>query len=305
MENKSNLAVNCSVATFIHVEESIAKEIKPNNVIKHAVEEKTETTLAIDLIERELTEAETTLAPFQIPLRRDDSRKPNNPYLATTYNADDLECIGVTAYEKELLKDKDHLNPQEFKQRVRSGLKEEVIHALQILSTKERFKKLPQSTQEKEKTPGDFYRKVQKELFEELSSTKEGRNLLIASGKLYYANPKISSIEDLKNADITHHKREGYITVELTRQIIQIRLGEVTSEESLKKAWDKAKSFGYGAHKKQLEALAQTIRKHASEPSKISPLMGEIVKDIENLTKIINEKKEKSDLRSQENGITI
>ena len=103
---------------------------------------------------------------------------------------------------------------------------------------------------------------------------------MIAAGKLYYANPNITTVEQLRANDLQEHKRVGYITVELIRQILQIRLGEVTSEEGRRKTWDKANLFAVEA---SLEELANTIREHAPNPSKVSNLLASIIATVEEL----------------------
>lgn len=236
------------------------------------------------ILTTEFREARHTLLQFGIECKKVTSpaiHGETRPYFATLFNSRDLDGIEVLCYETEVLEDRKDLKPTDFKTRVRAGFREEIIHALQILSTKERFNRLANPEKTQERSAGDYYKKIQRDLFNELASTPEGQSLLVDSGRLYYADPTIQTVEDLREYDITYHRREGYITVELTRQLVEIRLGVQTSEENRGKSWDKGDRFK--EHAFSLESLAQTIKTHAPNPRALSPLMGEVIEEIETL----------------------
>lgn len=242
-----------------------------------------DTTTATKVLDQALLEAKKSLYPFGIPIRVNTNQPVSGefrPYLSTFYNAGSLEDINVIAYTPELHTDSQHLTEEEYKIRLITGFKEEIIHCIQLVSAKLRFSRLNANQKAMWGTACAYYNRLQQELFNELAATEHGSKLLIAAGKLYYANPLINTIEQLRANDISEHSRVGYITVELIRQIVQIRLGEVTSEEGRKKTWDKNNLFAVGA---SLEELAATIKEYAPNPSKVSNLLAEIIGTVEEL----------------------
>jgi hypothetical protein len=50
-------------------------------------------------------------------------------------------------------------------------------------------------------------------------------------------------MEELRQTDRKYHGREGYLVIELIRQIAQIRFGELMSEEANGRAWDRHRTF--------------------------------------------------------------
>jgi hypothetical protein len=50
-------------------------------------------------------------------------------------------------------------------------------------------------------------------------------------------------MQKLKETDKKLHGRDGYLVSELIRQLVQIRFGELTSEEAKGKIWDQKRLF--------------------------------------------------------------
>jgi hypothetical protein len=94
----------------------------------------------------------------------------------------------------------------------------------------------------------------------------------------------------------------AYTTVELMRQIIQVRLGEITSEEARGAAWDQHGYWRMDEHKSQISEMYHILKTAAPSPEHISPLLAEIVHDTHSLLaslqplKIKAPKKQKEDL---------
>jgi hypothetical protein len=70
-------------------------------------------------------------------------------------------------------------------------------------------------------------------------------------------------MEELCQADRKYHGRDGYLVIELIRQVIQIRFGELITEEAKGRAWDKCRIFfvgEYGTTENLMKSMAATLR---------------------------------------------
>ena len=84
-------------------------------------------------------------------------------------------------------------------------------------------------------------------------------------------------MERLKETDRRSHGRDGYLAIELIRQLVQIRCGELTSEEAMGKAWDKHRVFrvgNFGTTENLLNSMAETLRQAAPPPGCSQPYPG-------------------------------
>jgi hypothetical protein len=91
-------------------------------------------------------------------------------------------------------------------------------------------------------------------------------------------------MEKLRQTDKKLHGRDGYLVSELIRQIVQIRIGELTSEEAKGKAWDKNRIFNvakFGTTENLLRFMAETLRQAVPRLVKLSPTLAEALLEIE------------------------
>jgi hypothetical protein len=96
---------------------------------------------------------------------------------------------------------------------------------------------------------------------------------------------RISSLGcKLRETDKKLHGRDGYLVSELIRQLVQIRFGELTSEEAKGKAWDQKRLFNtakFGTTENLLRFMAGTLRQGVSKLINLSPTLTEALLEIE------------------------
>ena len=75
-------------------------------------------------------------------------------------------------------------------------------------------------------------------------------------------------MQKLKEIDKKLHGRDGCLVSELIRQLVQIRFGELTSEEAKGKIWDQKRLFNtekFGTTENLLRFMAGTLRQGVSK----------------------------------------
>jgi hypothetical protein len=80
------------------------------------------------------------------------------------------------------------------------------------------------------------------------------------------------------------HFMPGDVVSELIRQLVQIRFGELTSEEAKGKTWDKKRLFNtakFGTTENLLRFMAGTLRQGVSKLISLSPTLTEALLEIE------------------------
>jgi hypothetical protein len=77
-----------------------------------------------------------SVSPVELPQK--SARTQKTPYLCCRYNAGDLGNVNIIAYQHPLLGDWEIMeqDAQRYKQRLRSAIREEMIHALQIITVR-------------------------------------------------------------------------------------------------------------------------------------------------------------------------
>jgi hypothetical protein len=80
-----------------------------------------------------------------------------------------------------------------------------------------------------------------------LAACRECLKVVCTAAQLYYEDWSITSLQKLRKVDKKLHGRPGYQVSELIRQLVQIRFGELTSEEAKGKAWDRKRLFYTGS----------------------------------------------------------
>jgi hypothetical protein len=210
-------------------------------------------------------------------------RKP--PYFACCYDAGSLANVNVVAFYHPLIADWELMeaDSDRYRQRVHSAVREEMIHAIQVLTAKKRYERSSELSS-RFLDAETYYDHLLGRIIAELARTKVGEKAILTAAKLYYEDWTISSIEKLKQADRKYHGRDGYLICELIRQVTQIRFGELMSEEAKGKAWDKQHIFfvgEYGTTENLMMAMAATLRQAVPQLIGLSPTLTEALTEIE------------------------
>jgi hypothetical protein len=215
--------------------------------------------------------------------RRGRTRKP--PYFACCYDVGSLADVNVVAFYYPLIADWELMeaDPDRYRQRIQSAMREEMIHAVQVLTIKKRYER----SSALDRRFGDaetYYNHLLGRIISELARNKVGEKAILTAAKLYYEDWTINSIEKLRQADQKYHGRDGYLVCELIRQVTQIRLGELMSEEAKGKAWDKHRIFfvgEYGTTENLMKAMAATLRQAVPQLIDLSPTLTEALTEVE------------------------
>jgi hypothetical protein len=212
-------------------------------------------------------------------------RQRKLPYFECCYDVGSLAHVNVVAFYHPLVSDWQLMeaDPDRYRQRVKSAMREEMIHAIQILTVKKRYER---SSELSSHFPDaeTYYDHLLGRIIAELARNKVGEKAILTAAKLYYEDWTINSIEKLKQADRKYHGRDGYLVCELIRQVTQIRFGELMSEEAKGKAWDKHRIFfvgEYGTTENLMMAMAATLRQAVPQLIDLSPTLTEALTEIE------------------------
>jgi hypothetical protein len=219
------------------------------------------------------------------------SRRP--PYFASCYNVGDLGEVNIVAFYHPLIADWDLMEQDEecYRLRIRSAIREEMIHSVQIMTVRERFGR-SNDLRTKFKTAECYYQNLLGRIIEELADSVEGQAAVLTAAQLYYEDWTITSMDKLRQTDKKLHGRDGYLVSELIRQIVQIRIGELTSEEAKGRAWDRNRVFNvtkFGTTENLLRFMAETLRRAVPRLVKLSPTLAEALFEIEGTINKINQ----------------
>jgi len=215
--------------------------------------------------------------------RRGRTRKP--PYFACCYDVGSLAHVNVVAFYYPLIADWELMeaDPDRYRQRIQSAVREEMIHAVQVLTVKKRYER-SSALSNRFGDAETYYDHLLGRIISELARNKVGEKAILTAAKLYYEDWTINCIEKLRQADRKYHGREGYLVCELIRQVTQIRLGELMSEEAKGKAWDKHRIFfvgEYGTTENLMKAMAATLRQAVPQLIDLSPTLTEALTEVE------------------------
>ena len=210
-------------------------------------------------------------------------RKP--PYFCCRYNAGGLGNVNIVAYYYPLLGDWELMenDVEWYRRRIRSAIREEMIHAVQIITIKEKYAHSFWA-QCRYQTAQAFYEHLLGNICDELTATIEGTGAVLTAAQLYYEDWTITSMESLRETDRKLHERDEYFAIELIRQLVQIRLGDLTSEEAKGNAWDRHRIFrvgNFGTTQSLLQSMANNLREAAPYLARLSPMLAEVLSDIE------------------------
>lgn len=223
--------------------------------------------------------------------RNGKSTKP--PYFSCRYNVGDMGNVNIVAFYYPLIGDWELMekDAEGYRRRIRSAIREEMIHAVQIITIK---KKYDQSlwAQCRYQTAQAFYEHLLGKIIDELTTTIESQWAVLTAAQLYYEDWTITSMDKLSETDRKLHGRDGYLATELIRQLAQISFGELTSEEAKGNAWDKHRIFNVGnlgTTEVLLRSMAKTVREAAPRLVQLSPTLAEALNEIEGTIRTIDE----------------
>jgi hypothetical protein len=210
-------------------------------------------------------------------------KKP--PYFACCYNVGDLGDVNIVAFYHPLIADWELMEKDSdaYRTRIRSAIREEMIHSAQVITVKTRYDRSI-DLKRQFKTAQSYYEHLLGKIIEELATTREGEELVCTAAQLYYEDWSITSMQKLKETDKRLHGRSGYLVSELIRQLVQIRFGELTSEEAKGKAWDRKRLFDtakFGTTENLLRSMAGTLRQALPKLISLSPTLAEALAEIE------------------------
>jgi hypothetical protein len=221
----------------------------------------------------------------RLPVRMKGGKPKKPPYFACCYNVGNLGDVNIVAFYYPLVADWDLMEKKshQYRQRVRSAIREEMIHSVQVITVKNRYERSTELLS-RFKNAEAYYEYLLGKIIEELATDKEGEELVLTAAKLYYEDWTITSMEKLREMDKRLHRRDGYLVSELIRQLVQIRIGELTSEEAKGIAWDKNRIFcvgRFGTTENLLKAMAGTLRQAVPKLVNLSPTLAEALVEIE------------------------
>jgi hypothetical protein len=224
-------------------------------------------------------------------IKRGKPRKP--PYFASCYNVGDLGDINIVAFYHPLIADWELMEKDEehYRLRIRSAIREEMIHSVQVMTVKDRYERSA-DLQNRFKSAETYYQNLLGRIIEELADNAEGQAAVLTAAQLYYEDWSITSMERLRQTDKKLHGRDGYLVSELIRQIVQIRIGELTSEEAKGRAWDKNRIFNiskFGTTENLLRFMAETLRQAVPKLVRLSPTLAEALFEIEGTIKKLHQ----------------
>jgi hypothetical protein len=219
----------------------------------------------------------------KVRLKGDEPRKP--PYFACCYDIGTLRTVNIVAFLYPLLADWEVMErrAEDYRSRIQSAFREEMIHAVQVIAVRSRYGNLPEERFPDAET---YYEYLLGKIIEELATNREGQDAVLTAARLYYEDWTITNMEDLRKVDRDFHGRDGYMVTELIRQLIQIRFGELLSEEAKGKAWDKNRVFStaeFGTTGNLLKSMAGTLRAAVPKLVRLSPTLAEALEEIETM----------------------
>jgi RNA polymerase sigma factor (sigma-70 family) len=153
----------------------------------------------------------------------------------------------------------------------RAYLREEVIHAAQHRAIINEWEADNRGFESPEALMVDRYQSI----IDDLESTPAGRGILVRSGRVYRNNASVPHAENAQNAGqiLRDYTADAGTTVELVRQLVQLRQDTGLTEESLRRA--------YNTLRKWFESAVRVLRSAAKQSP--SPLLDQAVQDTINI----------------------
>jgi hypothetical protein len=223
---------------------------------------------------------------FSVSYAKNRAGKPKRPpYFACCYNVGNLGDVNIVAFYYPLIADWDLMEKDAggYRTRVRSAIREEMIHSIQVITVRDRYGRSA-DLKCRFKTAETYYEDLLGRIIDELSTTAAGQEAICTAAQLYYEDCSITSIQKLRETDKKLHSRDGYLVSELIRQLVQIRFGELMSEEAKGKAWYRKRLFNtaeFGTTENLLRSMAGTLRQAVPKLIGLSPTLAEALDEIE------------------------
>jgi hypothetical protein len=246
------------------------------------------------ILSNEISRAKPSLRALRIAFsvsyakRKVRSGKPKkSPYFACCYNVGSLEDVNIVAFYHPLIADWALMekDADAYRTRVRSAIREEMIHSIQVITVRDRYHRST-DLRRQFKTAESYYENLLGRIIDELAATVDGQEAVCTAAQLYYEDCSITSIQKLRETDKKLHGRDGYLVSELIRQLVQIRFGELMSEEAKGKAWDRQRIFNtaeFGTTENLLRSMAGTLRRAVPKLIGLSPTLAEALAEIEQM----------------------
>jgi hypothetical protein len=227
----------------------------------------------------------------KIRLKGGEPRRP--PYFTCCYDIGTLLNVNIVAFLYPLLADWELMErrTEKYRLRIQAALREEMVHAVQVIAARSRYETTPDLQQRFPDTEA-YYESLLGRIIDELATSQEGQEAVLTAARLYYEDWTITSMEELRQVDRNLHGRDGYMVSELIRQLIQIRFGEPLSEEAKGKAWDKNRVFSiseFGTTENLLNSMAGTLRTAVPKLVSLSPTLAEALEEIEAMIRRIHQ----------------
>jgi hypothetical protein len=224
-----------------------------------------------------------SVSQAKMRIRAGKPKKP--PYFACCYNVGNLGDVNIVAFYHPLVADWDLMekDAEAYRLRIRSAIREEMIHSIQVITVKRRYDE-SLDLMRQFKTAESYYEHLLGKIIEELATSREGQEVVCTAAQLYYEDWSITSMQKLREIDKRLHGRDGYLVSELIRQVVQIRFGELTSEEAKGKAWDRRRLFNtakFGTTENLLRFMAGILRQAVPKLISLSPTLAEALMEIE------------------------
>jgi hypothetical protein len=224
-------------------------------------------------------------------LKGGEPRRP--PYFTCCYDIGTLLNVNIVAFLYPLLADWELMErrTEKYRLRIQAALREEMVHAVQVIAARSRYETTPDLQQRFPDTEA-YYESLLGRIIDELATSQEGQEAVLTAARLYYEDWTITSMEELRQVDRNLHGRDGYMVSELIRQLIQIRFGEPLSEEAKGKAWDKNRVFSiseFGTTENLLNSMAGTLRTAVPKLVSLSPTLAEALEEIEAMIRRIHQ----------------
>jgi hypothetical protein len=226
-----------------------------------------------------------TVSRAKIRFKGTEPRKP--PYFACCYDVGTLQNVNIVAFIYPLLADWEVMERERenYRLRIRAAFREEMIHAVQVIAVRNRYDHTP-TLQDRFADTEAYYESLLGKIVDELAVSEEGQEAVLTAAQLYYEDWTITNMDELRQVDRNRHGRDGYMVSELVRQLIQIRFGELLSEEAKGKAWDKNRLFSLGEFRTTenlLDSMAGTLRAAVPKLVSLSPTLAEALEEIEGM----------------------
>jgi hypothetical protein len=221
----------------------------------------------------------------KVRFKEGELRRP--PYFACCYDVGTLQNVNIVAFIYPLLADWEVMERQQenYRRRIRAAFREEMIHAVQVIAARNRYENT-RTLQDRFADTEAYYESLLGKIVDELAVSEEGQQAVLTAAQLYYEDWTITNMEELRQVDRNRHGRDGYMVSELIRQLIQIRFGELLSEEAKGKAWDKNRLFSLGEFRTTenlLDSIAGTLRAAVPKLVSLSPTLAEALEEIEGM----------------------